>query len=184
MGRIAKWGTQLGSFDIRYRPRSSVKGQILADFVVEFSLRKGKEMIYSIEVILWKVFVDGASSALGVEAGIVVITSEGIKLEHSFKLGFKVSNNEAEYEALLAGLKVVSDLGAKKVEVYSDSRLVVNQVQGRFEAKDPRMMEYLRLVKQTMDRFLNIKVDQVAKGQNWHADSLATLALSSTEGIP
>ena len=74
----------------------------------------------------WKVFVDGASSALGAEAGIVVIITEGIKLEHSFKLGFKASNNEAEYKVLLAGLRVVSNLSAKEVEVYSNSRLVVN----------------------------------------------------------
>ena len=70
--------------------------------------------------------MDGASSALGAEAGIVVIITEGIKLEHSFKLGFKASNNEAEYKALLAGLRVVSTLGAKEVEAHSNSRLVVN----------------------------------------------------------
>ena len=70
--------------------------------------------------------MDGASSALGAEAGIVVIITEGIKLEHSFKLGFKASNNEAKYEALLAGLRVVSNLNAKEVEVYLNSRLVVN----------------------------------------------------------
>ena len=87
--------------------------------------------------------MDGASSALGAEARIIVIIPEGIKLEHSFRLGFEASNNEAEYKALLAGLRVVSDLGVKEVEVYSDSRLVVNQVKGSFEAKDPRMMEYL-----------------------------------------
>ena len=70
--------------------------------------------------------MDGASRTLEARAGVVVITPEGIKLEHSFKLGFKVSNNEIEYEALLAMLRVVSDLGAKEVEVDSDSRLVVN----------------------------------------------------------
>ena len=126
-GRIAKWGTRLGSFDIRYRTRSSVKGQVLADFVAEFSPREGNEMICNTE-ILWKVFVDGASSASGAETGIIIITPDGIKLEHSFRVGFKASNNEAKYEALLAGLRVVSELGAKEVEVYSDSRLVVNQV--------------------------------------------------------
>ena len=103
-----------------------MKGQVLTDFVVEFSLREGKEMVCPIEVILWKVFVDGASSSSEAGVGIIVITPEGIKLEHSFKLGFKVSNNEVEYEALLAMLRVVSDLGAKEVEVDSDSRLVVN----------------------------------------------------------
>ena len=70
--------------------------------------------------------MDDASDSLGAGARIVVITPEGIKLEHSFRLGFKASNNEAEYEALLTRLTVVSDLSAKDVEVYSDSRLVVN----------------------------------------------------------
>ena len=163
-GRIAKWGTQLGSFDIRYRPISLVKGQVLVDFVAEFTPRGGMKMICSIEVIPWKVFVDGASSALGAGARIIVITPEGIKLEHSFSLGFKAFNNVAKYEALLVRLGVVSDLGAKEVEVYSDSRLVVNQVQGSFEAKDPRMMEYLRLVKQTNHHFQNVRVVQVARG--------------------
>ena len=105
-------------------------------------------------------------------------------MEHSFKLGFSASNNEAEYEALLAGLRAVMDLGAREVKVYSDSRLVVNQVQGSFEARDPRMMEYLRLVRQVMNQFLKAKVVQVAKGQNRHVDSLATLALSLTEKMP
>ena len=81
--------------------------------------------------------MDGVSSALGSEAGIVVITTEGIKLQHSFRLGYKASINEVEYEALLAKFRVVSNLGAKEMEVYSDSQLVVNQVQGSFEAKDP-----------------------------------------------
>ena len=71
-------------------------------------------MVCSVEVVPWKVFVDSAS---GAGAGIVVITPEGIKLEHSFRLGFKASNNEAEYEALLARLRVVSDLVAKEVEL-------------------------------------------------------------------
>ena len=65
--------------------------------------------------------MDSASSTSGARVGIVVITLEGIKLEHSFRLGFKASNNEAEYEALFVGLRVVSDLGANEVEIYSDS---------------------------------------------------------------
>ena len=89
MGRIAKWGTRLGSFDIRYRPRSSMKGQILADFIAEFNPKNDGKMIYNVENRPWKVFMDGASSAMGVGAGIVIITPEGIQLEHFFRLGFK-----------------------------------------------------------------------------------------------
>ena len=65
--------------------------------------------------------MDGASSALGAKAGIVIITPKGIRVEHYFKLGFKDSNNEAEYEALLVGLRAILNLGAGEVEVYSDS---------------------------------------------------------------
>ena len=106
--------------------------------------------------------MDGASNAKGAEAGIVIITSEGILLEHSFKLGFNASNNEAEHEALLAELRVVSRLKARDVEVYSDSRLIVNQVQGSFKARDPQMKAYLDLVKQVIDSFRTVKVIQVA----------------------
>ena len=70
--------------------------------------------------------MDGASSALRAGARIVIITPEGIKVEHSFRLGFKAFNNEAEYEALLAGLRAILNLGVRGVEVCSDSQLVVN----------------------------------------------------------
>ncbi|XP_075650226.1 uncharacterized protein LOC142620801 [Castanea sativa] len=181
-GRIAKWGTQLGSFNIRYRPKNSVKGQVLADFIVEFS-PKSTDIICLAEIKPWKVFMDGASNAAGAGAGIVVITPEGLKLEHSFRLGFKASNNEVEYEALLAGLRVIKDLGAKEVEAYSDSLLVVNQVQGNFKAKDAQMMGYLQLVKQSMGNFSKVKIERVAWGQNWHDDSLATLASSIADMV-
>ena len=121
---------------MRYKPRSAVKGQVSADFVAEFSF-KG-EMVCQVEHRPWKVHVDGASSAKGARAEVVIITPEGILLEHSFRLGFNASNNETKYEVLLAGLRAVSRLEAQDVEVYSDSRLIVDQVQGSFEARDPR----------------------------------------------
>ena len=142
-GRIAKWGTRLGSFDIRYRPRSSVKGQVLADFVAEFSPKNKGEMVCHVGCRPWKVFVDGALSAMGAGVGIVIVTPDEIRLEHSFRLGFKAFNNEAEYEALLTGSRTVLDIGARDVEIYLDSRLVVNQVQGSFKAWVSRMKEYL-----------------------------------------
>ena len=110
--RIAKWGTRLGSFDIWYKSQNAVKGQVLVDFVAEFSPKNNTEMVCHVENRSWRVFVDGASSAMGAGARIVIITPEGIRLEHSFRLGFKASNNEAEYEALIVELKTFLDLGA------------------------------------------------------------------------
>ena len=91
-------------------------------------------------------FVDGESSATGVGAGIVIVTPEGIQLEHSFRLGFRASNNKAEFEALLDGLKTVLGMGAW-------------------------MKEYLRMVKHVMGKFCTAKIVQVAWGQNRHADT-------------
>ena len=99
---------------------------------------------------------------MGVGARIVIITLEGIRLEHSFKFGFRAFNNKAEYKALLARLNTVLGMGAWEVEAYLDSRLVVNQVQGNFKAHDSRMKEYLRVVKQVMDKFSTAKVVQIA----------------------
>ena len=161
-----------------------MKGQLLADFVAEFSPKYEKEMVCHVESRPWKVFVDGASSALGAGAEIVIITLDGIWLEHSFRLRFKASNNKAEYEALLAGLRAVMGMCAWDVEVYSDSQLVVNQVKGSFEARDSRVKAYLQVVKQIMNKFCTTKVAQVARAQNRHADSLATLASSVTEEVP
>ena len=78
-----------------------MKGQVLTDFVAEFSPRKEMEVVCHMEVHLWKVFMDGASSTMGAGVGIVIITPDGIRLEHSFRLDFRASNNEVEYEALL-----------------------------------------------------------------------------------
>ena len=126
MGRIAKWGIQLGSFDIRYRPRSSVEGQVLIDFVTEFSLRKEMELVCHMDVHPWKVFMDSTSSAMGAGAEIVIIIPKGIRLEHSFRLGFRASNNKTEYRTLLARLRAILDIDAREVEIYLDSRLVVS----------------------------------------------------------
>ena len=94
-----------------------MKGQVLADFIAEFSPRNDEKIICNAESCPWKVLVDDASSAMRAEAGIVIITLEGIRLEHSFKLGFKASNNEAEYEAFLVGLRTVLCLGTQDVEI-------------------------------------------------------------------
>ena len=109
-------------------------------------------------------FVDSTSNAQEARIGIIIMSPKGVKLEHSLRLGFRTSNNEAKYEALLAGLKATQKLEATDVEIYSDSRLVVSQVDGSFEAKNSQMVEYLRLVGQIMSKFQKAKVIQITRG--------------------
>ena len=94
--------------------------------MVEFAPRNKREMVCHVESHPWRVFVDGASSTMGAGVGIVIVTSKGIQLEHSFRLGFRASNNEAKYEALLVGLRTVLGMGTRDIEIYSDSQLVVS----------------------------------------------------------
>ena len=148
IGRIAKWNTVLGAFDIKYMPRTSVKGQVLAEFaeppigiVVEEQNMDGKSVgtISVQEPSHWKVYVDGAANQKGSDVGLVLISPEKIIIEKSLRLGFSAINNEVEYEALLQGMTMIQKMGGKAVEVFSDSRLVVGQVKGELEAKDVRM---------------------------------------------
>ena len=75
--------------------------------------------------------------------GQVMISPKRIIIEKSLRLGFSATNNEAKYETLLVGMTIVQRMGGKAVEVFSDSRLVMDQVQGELKARDPRMQEYL-----------------------------------------
>lgn len=125
-GFIAKWGTRLSSFDIWYRPRSSVKGQFLADFIAKFTPREGGQVVVcNVKSRPWRVFVDDSSYVMGAGDGTVILSPKGVKVKHSLRLGSKASNNEAKYEVLLAGLRATLSLEATKLEVYSNSRLVV-----------------------------------------------------------
>ena len=78
---------------------------------------------------------------------LVLVSPEKITIEKSLRLGFSAMNNEAKYEALLMGMMMVQKMGGKTVKVYLDSRLVVGQVRGELEARDPRMQEYLSQVR-------------------------------------
>ena len=87
----------------------------------------------------WKVYVDGAANHRGSGVGLVLISQEKITIEKFLRLGFSATNNETEYETLLVGMIMIQKMGGKAVEVFSDSRLVVGQVQGELKARDPRM---------------------------------------------
>ena len=159
-GRIAKWGSILGAFNIKYMPRTFVKGQVLADLVVEFAETPLEEkvekqnmdgksigLISLPEPLSWKIYIDGATNHRGFGVGLVLISPERIMIEKSLRLGFSATNNEVQYEILLVGMTMVQKMGGKVVEIFSNSRLVVGQVQGELEARDLRIQEYLNQVR-------------------------------------
>ncbi|XP_057463838.1 uncharacterized protein LOC130753679 [Actinidia eriantha] len=235
-GRLSKWSLELGQYDISFLPRAAIKGQVLADFVAEFSprpkipgqiqskpLEKGensqnapselraieentevnlepprerystelKGLPEGAEVTLeppqaepsaaWQMYVDGARNRQGAGAGVVLKSPEGAVFEQCLRFNFPAMNNEAEYEALIAGLRSATKLGVPELCVHSDSKLVVNQVTGKFEARGVKMAKYLQVAKNLLSEFRAVKIEQVGRELNAHADALASLA-SAFEG--
>ena len=141
-------------------PRTSIKGQVLTDLVAEFTESEIEKLLSSgnmdeklVGTIsqyclpTWEVYVDGASNKKGSEVGLVLVSPEKVVVEKSLRLYFLAINNEAEYEVLLEGMAMVQRMGGRSIKLFSDSKLVVSQVRGEFEAKDERMQGYLSQVK-------------------------------------
>ncbi|KAJ9556978.1 LOW QUALITY PROTEIN: hypothetical protein OSB04_011592 [Centaurea solstitialis] len=136
----------------------------------------------------WKLYVDGSSNIRGCGLGIVLKSSQGGNIVYSIRCEFKATNNEAEYESLIAGLDIALRLGAKQLHVRSNSLLVVNQVNGDFQAKDSKMTSYLKAVKDRIARFEYLLIEQIPRDLNMQADALANLGSAfhdpSMENIP
>ena len=129
-------------------------------------------------------YADGAANQRGAGVGLVLVSPEKIIIEKSLRLGFSATNNEAKYEALLMEMSMVQKMGGKVVELFSDSRQIVGQVRGELEAGDAKIQEYLGQVKRIQAKFQSFDLSHIPRGENAHADSLATLATSSAQNLP
>ncbi|KAL0405116.1 UNVERIFIED_CONTAM: hypothetical protein Slati_3825500 [Sesamum latifolium] len=117
-GRLVKCAVELSEYDISYLPRMTIKAQALADFISEMAEMTIKDASQDQK---WLLHVDGSSTAQGSGAGIVITTPQGEDLEFTIKFSFKASNNEAEYEALVIGMRMAHETGARHLLAYSDS---------------------------------------------------------------
>ncbi|XP_057965298.1 uncharacterized protein LOC131155865 [Malania oleifera] len=153
-GRMTRWSIELSEFDIQYQLRPAVKAQVLANFTAK---RLPESSTKSEE---WTLHVDGSSNAAGGGAGFILSDLEGNETLFALKLEFTATNNEAEYEALLAGLRL----------------LVVEQLKGEFEARDPRMKKYLSKAREYIEAFVQFDIEHVPRAENKKADALAKLA--------
>ncbi|XP_034218889.1 uncharacterized protein LOC117630253 [Prunus dulcis] len=193
-GRLVKWAIELGEFDIHYKPRPAMRGQAVADFLSEFtepqasaatqlitepnpSLSQDQtptKNTLDLTQPLWTLFVDGSSNAQGCGAGLVLVSPDKVALEYALRFKFQASNNEAEYEALLAGLRLAKEMDARQIQIFSDSQLVVHQVNQDFTAKDASMTAYLQHARHLLATFHAHSIKQVPRSENSHADALAS----------
>ncbi|GKV50500.1 hypothetical protein SLEP1_g57203 [Rubroshorea leprosula] len=144
--RLIGWVVELNDYDIKFEPHTAIKGQALADFLVECHLTDVEEVIALHPI--WAFCVDGATNVRGSRAGAVLVGPYGFKSKHTLRFKFSATNNATEYEALIYGLKLASELRAQNIKVFNDSQLVVNQVNEDCDVKDPQLVHYSSVVSQ------------------------------------
>ncbi|XP_075660672.1 uncharacterized protein LOC142630553 [Castanea sativa] len=168
---MALWSVELSEFDIQYRPRVAIKGQAVADFIVELTSVEGEEE----KNPQWSIFTDGSSNKKAGGVRVALNSPEGDELKCMIRLDFPTTNNEAEYEALIAGLDLAQVIGATNMVVHCDSQVITSQVNGEYECKGERMKKYWEQAKKRIDR-LQAKIVQIPRGENEHADRLSKAA--------
>ncbi|XP_017416537.1 uncharacterized protein LOC108327331 [Vigna angularis] len=172
VGRMVSWSVELSEFGLRFEPRGSVKGQHLADFAAELT------PIPDDLVPLWYLNVDGSSDRKDGGAGIVLEGPNDIIIEQAILFRFQTNNNQAEYEALIAGLTLAKELAITRLECRMDSQLVVGHMKGTFQVKDNQLLRYFHKAISLLKDFVNVNIVHVPREQNSRADLLSKLTHS------
>ena len=173
-GRMVQWVIELSQFDIEYHPRTTIKAQALADFITEFTFQDEDSL--TDEIKRWMIQTDGSSAQRRGGVVVAITTPDGEMLKYGVQLKFSATNNEAEYEGILTGLRLGKALGAKNLLVQNDSKLVIGKIRGEYAAKEERMQKYLRLTKHLTQAFDTVEFVQIPRSQNMGADEVSNLA--------
>ncbi|XP_042511717.1 uncharacterized protein LOC122086839 [Macadamia integrifolia] len=160
-GRMVSWAVELSEHNIEFRPRSAIKGQALADFLVECTQAKEAAEPEAEPNRKWVLFVDGSSTTARSGTGLVLKSPEEFTIHYVLRFAFPATNNEAEYEALIAGIKLAKAVITDDLVAHSDSQLIVNQVNGQYEAKEERMAMYLKEVRRLVTSFGTFTMVQI-----------------------
>ena len=182
-GRIAKWAVELGAFDLHFISRTAIKSQAIAEFIAEWTNpepTQGPEYEHHDE---WTMYFDGSLMLQGSGAGVVLISPTGEHIKYAIQLNFPATNNVAEYEGLLAGLRAARSLGIRRLLVKDDSQLVANQVGKEYQCSSTKMSSYLAKVRKLEKHFFGFQIQHIPRKENFLADQLARMA-STRSTVP
>src|SRR5664279_4757484 len=181
-GRVAKWGIELGPRDIIYQKRNSLKSQVVADFCAEW-IELQTPTLPDLSSS-WTMYFDGSKRNEGAGAGVVLTSLKGDKLRYILQINFpKASNNDAEYEALLHGMRMAKACGATRLMIYGDSNLVVQQTMKECDAISENMIAYRNMYNSLEGSFDGCELCHVGRASNEEADKLANIG-STRAPIP
>src|SRR3954467_8194319 len=180
-GRVAKWAIEIANHGIQYEPRTTIKSQALADFLVDWAETQYAPPAPGMDC--WRMHFDGSKMKSGLGAGVVLTSPRGDQLHYVLQIHFAASNNDAEYEALVHGIKLAKEIGIRNIECFGDSDLVVQQCTGTWDANDANMASYRFLVQQISGYFEGCEFHHVPRANNKAADALSKL-VSTKQAIP
>ncbi|GJT36041.1 reverse transcriptase domain-containing protein [Tanacetum coccineum] len=155
---------------------------VLEDFIVETTEEGSPDELMAEPEVLpepWTLFTDGSSCEDGSGAGLILTNPERAEFTYAMRFRIKATNNEAEYEALIAGLRIAEQIGVKNLQAHVDSRLVANQVNGSYIAKESCMVQYLNKVKTIAKSFKEFSIKQIPRSENKKAYALSKIASTS-----
>ncbi|VFQ85695.1 unnamed protein product [Cuscuta campestris] len=175
--------TEIVQINIEYHPRTAIKGHAVADFLVEMTGHQEEEPTRAISEPWWSMSVDGASGPKGYGGSVVFTTPRGFKVYHALIFNFKLTNNEAEYEALIGGLRLAKTLQITCLRIKSDSILVVGHINGNMEAKGEKMQRYRDLARALLKDLTEYVMEQILRGENIDADMLSKLTQAALEHV-
>jgi ribonuclease HI len=180
--RIVKWAVEIMGETILFAPRKAIKSQVLADFVAEWV--DTQLPAAPIQPELWIMFFDGSLMKTGAGAGLLFISPLGKHLHYVLRLHFLASNNVAEYEALVNGLRIAIELGVRRLDARGDSQLVIDQVMKNSHCRDPKMEAYCDEVRRLEDKFYGLELNHIARRYNKTVNELAKIASVRTTVPP
>jgi ribonuclease HI len=177
--RIRKWAAELNEFSIDYVHISSIQSQALADFIADWTLGAQEEVTKDAEA--WTVFCDDSWGTFGVVAVAVLVAPSKIRTCYAARLDFSCTNNIAEYEALLLGLRKLKAMGVRRAILKTDTQVISGHVDKSSKARDPKLEKYLDTFRRLEASFEGFSVKNIPRGENEHADLLAK---SAAQGLP
>jgi ribonuclease HI len=172
-GRVAKWEIELAAHTIQYKPRTTIKSQIIADFFADWG--EHQYLPPAPDSTYWRMNFDCSKMLGGLGAGVILTFSKGDKLQYVLQMHFRAPNNVAEYEALVHGLKLAKEIGIQRILCFRDSDLVVHQVSGKWDAKDANMASYRFYVQQLCGFFEGCEFHHIPRANNDEADQLSKI---------
>jgi ribonuclease HI len=172
--RISKWAMELSEQIIDLEKHSTIKSQVLADFIAEW-MELGFATEGELPEFPWLIYCDGAWGAVGVGAAAILISPLGIRLCYASRLQFnseadKCTNNIAEYEAILLGLRKLRAIGVQRCTLHTDSKVVTGQIEKECIAREPTLEKYLTLVRRMENCFKGLTVEYIERTKNAEAD--------------